>query len=249
MAEEWRVLEDRGQPETAAAGSARHAVPGEHVRRPLWPILAGAAARVLAASAWLLVTGASGGAVAVNAAHAAIAVGPDELALRSDGPGAGGAASPSSSPLIVEVNGAVRRPGVYRLAADARVADAIAAAGGYGPRVDAKDAQAQNLAARLTDGQQIHVPARGERLATPVDGQGAASGSQSNPAGEPVGPVNVNVATSAQLEALPGIGPATAAKIIAARQTKPFASVDELRQRKVVGQATLDKIHSLVTVH
>jgi competence protein ComEA len=141
----------------------------------------------------------------------------------------------------------VKRPGVYRLPEGARVADAIAAAGGYAVSVDSAAAQALNLAAKIADGQQVHVPKRGESGGQTQVGQQATIGAA--PGGADItGPVNINTATSAQLEALPGIGPATAATIIGARETTPFATVDELRARKVVGAATFEKIRGLVVV-
>jgi len=253
VAEAWRVLEDPGSAETPplAPDSAVERGPGRQA------LLLGAAVLVvLAACGWLLVTGASGGAVSVRGAAGAVGIAD---ASSSDSPEAtaagrtttGGDRAPAT--VVVEVNGAVRRPGLYRLAVDARVGDAIGAAGGYGPRVDASGAQSLNLAARLADGQQIHVPARGERAPGGADGRTTAGTAASGaPAGGgtagPSGPVNVNTATSGELEALPGIGPATAAKIIAARTTSPFTSIDELRTRKVVGQATLEKIRALITV-
>ena len=253
MAEAWRVLEDpvnADTPPPVPDGGAKRG-PGHQ------PLLLGAAVLVvLAACVWLVVTGASGGAVSVRAAGGAVglanpasSVSPEATAAQRTASASGGA----PTTVVVEVDGAVRRPGVYRLAADARVADAVEAAGGYGPRVDTTAAESLNLAARVADGQQIHVPARGERAAGGASG-GATTGTAASgaPAGGgdtgPSGPVNVNTATSAELEALPGIGPATAAKIIAARATRPFASIDELRTRKVVGQATLEKIRGLVTV-
>ena len=254
MAEAWRVLEDPGtvEPPPAAPMGAAGRVPG---RQTL--LLAGAVAVVLAACTWLLVTGASGGAVSVRAAGAAVRIGDVEVVAspEADATERPVPASADAAPtVVVEVNGAVRRPGVYRLAADARVADAVGAAGGYGPRIDTSAAQSLNLAARVSDGQQIHVPARGEGAPAGAAGSGAAAaGATSGDAAAgttagSAGTVNVNTATSAELEALPGIGPATAAKIIAARASSPFASVDELRSRKVVGQATLEKIRGLVTV-
>jgi len=151
-------------------------------------------------------------------------------------------AKPTASPdeILVEVGGAVVRPGVYRLQAGARVLDAVDAAGGFGPRVDAAEADRRlNLAAPVRDGDEIHVPARGEVVAAPP---GSSDG------GSTAGPVDVNHATSEALDTLPGIGPATAAKIIAAREVQPFTSVDELGTRKVVGPATLAKIRDLITV-
>ena len=163
-----------------------------------------------------------------------------EVGLAAEG--GTGAAGPAATPgeVLVEVGGAVLHPGVYRLPADARILDAVDAAGGFGPRVDATEADRRlNLAAPVRDGDEIHVPARGEVAAL---SPGSAGG---GPAG---GPIDVNQATAEALDTLPGIGPATAAKIIAAREEQPFASVEELGTRKVVGPATLEKIRDLVAV-
>jgi len=148
----------------------------------------------------------------------------------------------AAAEIVVEVGGAVVHPGVYRLPGESRVLDAVAAAGGFGPRVDAALADRQlNLAAAVHDGDEIHVPARGEAHAGGAgDSGGASSGSG--------GLIDLNTATAEALDTLPGVGPATAAKIIAAREEQRFASVDDLGTRKVLGPATLEKIRALVTV-
>jgi competence protein ComEA len=145
-------------------------------------------------------------------------------------------AATRSQGLVVDVEGAVLRPGIIQLPAGSRVADAIQAAGGYGPDADLKAAATQvNLAALVHDGQQIVVPAVGAPAASP--GTGA-----------PGGLVDLNSASASALDALPGIGPVTVQKIVAARTEKPFGSVDELVTRKVLTKAQLDKIRDLVTV-
>ncbi len=155
----------------------------------------------------------------------------------SFGPGAG---------LVVEVGGAVSRPGVYHLPPGSRIGDAIAAAGGYGPRVDAAAADSRlNLAALLHDGDEVHVPTRDETPASPGAGTAGAAGGGGSTAGG--GLIDLNSASAAQLDTLPGVGPATAAKIIAAREAQRFRSVDDLQARKIVGAATLEKIRPLVT--
>jgi competence protein ComEA len=141
--------------------------------------------------------------------------------------------------LVVDVSGAVARPGVRRLPAGSRVADAIAAAGGFAPSVDAAAASSTlNLAAPLQDGAKIVVPQRG-RSAQPA-GAPAASAK--------AGRVDLNSATQAQLEELPGIGPVTAKKIVDSRAEAAFRSIDELTTRKIVGPSTFEKIRELVSV-
>ena len=123
------------------------------------------------------------------------------------------------------------------------------AAGGYGPQVDIRGAAERlNLAEQLSDGAKIYVPAMGD-----APGPALTSGSvgSSGSLGDIVdggGLIDVNTAGQAELETLPGIGPVTAATIIAAREESPFAAVDDLLVREVVGPATFEKIRTLVSV-
>jgi competence protein ComEA len=142
--------------------------------------------------------------------------------------------------VVVHVAGAVAAPGVYELPAGARVADAIGAAGGP---TDGADPNALNLAAPVLDGDRVAVP----RIGEPADHGG---GGQSH-AGTTVasGPLDLNRATVDELDALPGVGPATAAAIVAHREANgPFATVDELEAVRGIGPAKLESIRPLVTV-
>jgi competence protein ComEA len=136
--------------------------------------------------------------------------------------------------LVVDVVGAVRRPGLYRLAQGSRVADAVARAGGATRKADLA---LVNLAAPVADGTQIVVPAR-----APVGG-GDAGSSRASPAG----PVHLNTATLEDLDALPGVGPVTAQKILDYRQQHgAFSSVDELDAIPGIGPARLETLRKLV---
>lgn len=166
-----------------------------------------------------------------------------------DGPQASGDPSSSAAAnpgeIVVDVSGAVVTPGLYRLASGARVGDAIDAAGGFSPRVDAERVGRElNLAASLKDGAQVHVPSRDDPAAG--GGPGASPGGGGGSGGGQF--VNINTATEAELDALSGIGPVTAGKIIESRATAPFKTVDELRERGLVGQKTFDKIRAQLTV-
>lgn len=137
--------------------------------------------------------------------------------------------------LYVDVVGAVRRPGLYRVHSGARVADALAHAGGATRRADL---QLVNLAALVADGEQVVVPRRGAGGAT------AAPGAPGSPS---TGPVHLNSATLEQLDALPGVGPVTAQKIVDYRtQHGGFGSVDELDAVPGIGPARLADLRSLV---
>ena len=137
-------------------------------------------------------------------------------------------------PLVVDVAGAVRRPGVYRFAQGDRILDAVRSAGGL---TRAADRVLVNLAAPLADGEQVVVAARGSGAG--VGTAGAATGA---------GPVSLNAATAEQLDALPGIGPVTAQKIIDYRQAHGFfASVDGLDAIPGIGPARIDELRGLVT--
>ena len=143
--------------------------------------------------------------------------------------------------LVVDVVGAVRRPGLYRLAQGARIADAVARAGGARRRANLS---LINLAAPLADGEQVVVPQRGAASAAAGVGAGASGGAA---AGTPTGPVHLNTATLEQLDSLPGIGPVTAQKILDYRQKHgAFSSVDELDAVPGIGPSRLDQLRDLV---
>lgn len=154
--------------------------------------------------------------------------------------------------LVVHVAGAVRRPGVYRLPRGARVADAVQAAGGPAGRAWLDGI---NLAAPLADGVQVYVPAQGEPAAGSVVRGSPADPSRGPGGGETAGspaprlPLDLNRATAAELEELPGIGPALAARIVAHRSRRgPFRSVEDLLEVRGVGPRTLEALRPYVTV-
>ncbi|WP_245730790.1 ComEA family DNA-binding protein [Micromonospora pallida] len=147
--------------------------------------------------------------------------------------------------LVVAVAGRVRRPGLVRLPAGARVADAIEAAGGAQPGVDVA---LLNLARRVTDGELILVGV------TPPPGAGPTAAGAAPGAGGPGAPaaggkVNLNTATVAQLDTLPGVGPVLAQRIIDHRDRQGgFRSVGDLRQVEGIGDARYEQLKDLVTV-
>lgn len=145
-------------------------------------------------------------------------------------------------PAVVDVAGAVRRPGVYRLPASSRVDDAVREAGGATRKADLGGV---NLAAKVEDGRQYLVPERAPAGAAPA-GDPTAAGAG---AGRPAQPLNLNTATAEQLDQLDGVGPETARKILAYRQQKGgFRSVDELDQVPGIGPQRLATLRELVRV-
>jgi competence protein ComEA len=140
--------------------------------------------------------------------------------------------------VVVDVVGAVRRAGLYRLQQGARIADAVARAGGATAKADLA---LINLAAPLADGEQVVVPKRGAVTspAAPSAGGPAGVGSSS--------PIHLSTATLEQLDSLPGIGPVTAQKILDYRQRQgAFTSVDELDAVPGIGPARLEQLKDLV---
>jgi competence protein ComEA len=146
------------------------------------------------------------------------------------GGGGSGLSVGSGGEVVVDVTGAVRRPGVYRMPAGSRVDDAVARAGGAAPRAEL---EAINLAAQLADGQQVVVPEA-------VPGAGPAVG-----AGAEDGPISLGTATAEQLEEIEGIGPVTAGDIIAFRDEHGgLSSVDQLDQVPGIGPATMESLRA-----
>ncbi len=148
---------------------------------------------------------------------------------------------PDAAPLptlCVHVAGAVQAPGVYMLAADARVNDAVAAAGGFAP--DAEP-DALNLASPLVDGAKVLVPRVGEDVADAAMGSGSFEASPSV--------VNINVAGIDELQALPGIGPSLAASIVEDRGANgPFSCPEDLMRVSGIGEKKFNKLAGMVVV-
>lgn len=200
-----------------------------------------------------LVPSRAAGAVAAVAVLAAVAAflllrpppaPPPELSLpvATTVTGPPSTSAPPPEHVVAHAAGAVARPGVYRLDAGARVADLVDAAGGLTPEADPDRV---NLAAPVVDGAQVYVPAVGEQP-PPV---APAAGDTATTTAAPVGPVNLNTATAAELDTLPGVGPATAAAILEWRVANGgFTSVDQLLDVRGIGEAKLAELRPLVTV-
>ncbi|WP_285623988.1 helix-hairpin-helix domain-containing protein [Kineosporia sp. NBRC 101677] len=157
--------------------------------------------------------------------------------------------TPSPGPLRVHVVGQVREPGVVALGSDARVQDAIEAAGGATGRADLARI---NLARKVIDGERILVPKPGQKLpAESSDGGSveASAGSGGNAGSGSAAPIDLNTASVTELDALPGVGPVLAARIVEWRQANGrFATVDDLNEVSGIGDATMEKLRPLVRV-
>jgi competence protein ComEA len=200
------------------------------LRRSGWAYVAAAIALVLVA--WRIGGGGGGGQPAAGApAAAAVATTPGEEGRTT-------AAAPSGPAGFVHVAGAVRRPGVYRVPPGTRVVQAIARAGGATPKADLA---ALNLAATVQDGQQVLVPRRAPAGVAGVAGGGGAEG------GAAAGPISLSSATAEDLDALDGIGPTLAGRIVEWRRSHGgFSSVDQLLEVPGIGPTRLESLRARV---
>jgi competence protein ComEA len=142
----------------------------------------------------------------------------------------------SKSTIMVDIEGAVINPGVYELDSDSRIVDLLAAAGGLSEDADREHVQRNvNLAQKASDGLKVYIPRVGEEVLSLSASSGGAG---------PV--VNINTASQLELEALPGIGQVTASKIVEGR---PYASIDELLDKKVIGQSAFEKLKDQIAAN
>jgi competence protein ComEA len=249
----WRVLDDTGPGAAGQAptvtGGAPGSVPsaagesgGASLLHPTGRLIGGLLAAIALATAafGLAASGSNGGGVTVDNGGAIL-----HGSARPSNDSAPGTSAAPGGDLVVDIQGAVLRPGIRHLPTGSRVADAVAAAGGYGPRVDAARAGRElNLAAQLHDGDRVVIPSRDDPPATAAGGAGSPKPGGTGGGG----PVDLNHATASELDTLPGVGPVTAQKIIIAREEQAFATIEELRDRKIVGAAAFEKLKDLVTV-
>ena len=191
--------------------------------------MAATGAITVAVGVWL-----AAGALGANSVGTATE--PTSVVTSPSLPPIGSSGAPDAD-LVVDVQGAVKRPGVVLLPPGSRVADALRAAGGYSRNADLNAAAAAlNLAAPLTDGAQLYVPIIG--VAAGPSGGGTGGGS---------GLVNLNNASPEELEALPGIGPVTVQKIVAARTQQPLRSLEEMVALDIIDSGQLEDIRDLIT--
>ncbi len=158
---------------------------------------------------------------------------------------------PTEAPLVVDVSGAVPRPGVYEFHNGARVKDAVQAAGGL---LAEADKSGLNLAAPLEDGQRLEIPYIAGMAPTQspfsfAPGVGSAAGSNGGQSSGPVDLIDINIATAAELETLPGIGPSLAQAIIDYRnEFGPFFAIEDVMFVDGIGPDTFEAIKELITV-
>lgn len=167
----------------------------------------------------------------------------------SDQPVATGTISPTQiSEIVVDIEGAVVRPGVYHLESTARLQDLITKSGGLSRTVDhEKVAKGLNLAEKLSDGMKIYIPFLGEDLTASVGQQTPIQSGQTvlGASTRSSGLININTASTEELDSLPGVGSVTASKIISSR---PYSHPEDLVTKKAVGQATYEKLKDKITV-
>lgn len=231
-AEPSAVAEPSGEPRSGRESDASAGPPGTQ-RRVGGPQVLVLAACVLVALALALVQLAGARAVEVPTTQVSVELTPAASTAPSQ--------APSAAQLVVHVIGAVAAPGVVRLPVGARVADAIAAAGGL-----SSDAElgTLNLAQPLSDGAQVQV-------GTPTSASTISAGGSvgtGTAAGASGARVSLNRATADELDALPGVGPVTVQKIIDRRARQPFTRVEELQEIDGIGQKTYARLAELVTI-
>jgi len=153
-------------------------------------------------------------------------------------------AKSASGGITVDIEGAVQKPGVYKLSSDARVQDAMIAAGGMSDKADReKVSKGLNLAAKIPDGGKIYIPFVGD----PSTSFGIASSGQNVLGAETSSAlININSASASELDKLQGVGPVTAEKIISNR---PYGAIEELVSKKIVGQKVFEGIKDKITVY
>jgi competence protein ComEA len=143
--------------------------------------------------------------------------------------------------IVVDVEGAVLKPGVYHMAADSRLSDGLIIAGGLSGTAD-RDwlAKNLNLAVKLRDGAKIYIPRIGETEAESIKGVKSIKGVDAEDK------ININSASEEILDSLPGVGPVTAQKVINGR---PYSSIDELLSRKIVGSKVFEEVKEKITAY
>ena len=141
--------------------------------------------------------------------------------------------------ILVDVSGAVKSAGVYKLADGSRIEEAVKAAGGFSEDSDKNYISKYiNLAQKLVDGTKIYIPAVGESVSAAKVGQVAGTNTSAK--------ININTATQSELESLASVGPVTASKIISGR---PYQKIEELTDKKIIGKAIFEKIKDSIVVY
>ena len=201
--------------------------------------MSGTATKILGAALSLLA------AAALIVAAVLLAAGSDDAApVRIFAPQPTAVVEPPVREIWVQVSGAVESPGVYRMNEGDRVMDAIAAAGGFSPGANTSTF---NMARRVQDEARYHVPTLGEVSATAPPPSATVSTRRESGPGESL--IDLNSASSQELQALPGIGPVKAENIVSHRDSNgPFGSVEDLENVAGIGPKILESIRSVVTV-